>query len=316
MLLIKPPQGSIEFGLRAMKTVALAGSGLGQLERALIGAAQEHVLESSFDIDALSTITPEELAKAIPVDAPLRAQLVQALIVLTLADGEAQAEQVAAVERFAEALSVSEPALKNIRQLVSERLLSLRFDVARRSFSGQKLREAWAEEGLTGIWKVAGAMFKLKGEDPELAAKYQALGDLPEGSLGRSFFEFTRKNGFAFPGEKDGVPERFIFHDLSHVLGGYDTDPAGEMRVLAFSAGYRSEDPFSVILFAILQVHMGVQLTPISNAERGYFDPPSFLKELKRGAAMNVDLSKGWDPWAVMREPVAELRRRYNIEPS
>jgi hypothetical protein len=44
------------------------------------------------------------------------------------------------------------------------------------------------------------------------------------------------KRGFAFPGEKGGAPESIIAHDLTHVLGGFDTDLPSEACVTAFQA--------------------------------------------------------------------------------
>lgn len=47
-----------------------------------------------------------------------------------------------------------------------------------------------------------------------------------------------------------------------------------------------------------------------------FFDPEKALIALQRGAAMNVDLTEGWDYWPVMGEQVEALRRKYNILPA
>jgi hypothetical protein len=44
-------------------------------------------------------------------------------------------------------------------------------------------------------------------EDPALAARYHAWEKLPEGTLGRSLFDFYKQHGFTFPGERGGFPE-------------------------------------------------------------------------------------------------------------
>ncbi len=56
-------------------------------------------------------------------------------------------------------------------------------------------------------------------------------------------------------------------------------------------------------------------MTPGEAAERGYFDVEKALVALERGAAMNIDLSEGWDYWEVIDHPVQDLRIRYNIPP-
>jgi hypothetical protein len=106
-----------------------------------------------------------------------------------------------------------------------------------------------------------------------------------------------------------------LYHDCTHVLSGYDTTPEGEVQVACFSAGYRRKDPFAFVFFVLLQFHVGVRMTPITVARTGVFDPAKALIALRRGVAMNVDLTDGWEYWPVMGEQVEELRKRYGIPP-
>src|SRR5439155_974344 len=80
-------------------------------------------------------------------------------------------------------------------------------------------------------------------EDSALAWRYRRLGLLPEGTLGREYWKYSRKNGFAMPGEIAGPDEIVVNHDLIHVLTGYDTDPPGEFEAAGFTAGICGEDP-------------------------------------------------------------------------
>ena len=79
-------------------------------------------------------------------------------------------------------------------------------------------------------------------ENPDLAARYQALEHTPRGTLGREYFEFVRQNGFALPGEKGGAPEVVVFHDCLHVLGGYQTSSVEETQIASFQAGMLEKD--------------------------------------------------------------------------
>ena len=126
-----------------------------------------------------------------------------------------------------------------------------------------------------------------------------------------------RANGFSFPGEKGSPPEIIALHDLTHVLSGYGTDPAGELQVLSFHAGCRREedDPFGFILFGLAQFQLGVRLSPIADGFSGELDPDLVLKALVRGKACRVDPTKGWDPWPEMDTPLTELRARVGIPP-
>ena len=107
-----------------------------------------------------------------------------------------------------------------------------------------------------------------------------------------------------------------MFHDGTHGLSAYGTDPEGEGQVASFSAGFRRRDPWLFVFSVLLQFHIGVRMTPIPKARAGFFDPEAALIALRQGAAMNVDLTDGWEYWPVTGEQVEVLRRRYNILPS
>jgi ubiquinone biosynthesis protein Coq4 len=151
------------------------------------------------------------------------------------------------------------------------------------------------------------------GEDPEVAWKYKQLGLLPEGTVGREFWEHCTKNRFGVPGEKGGIPERMVFHDFGHVLAGYDTRPESEIQQGAFQGGFVREDGFAFLMFVIIQFHLGVKVTPVSAGYTGLFDVQKVLRAAERGAACKVDLSDHWDPFAVADAPVEQLRTEYGI---
>lgn len=204
--------------------------------------------------------------------------------------------------------------MKDLRYLLKEEILKLRLDLARRFWLREKVVGIWNDEGIRGIYKlVRGLMGKY--ENAELAARYKTLEQYPARSLGRCYWEYCRNNGFALPGEKGGAPEQILFHDCAHILSGYGTAPEEEVQVACFSAGFQRRDPFTFILFVLLQFHVGIRMTPITEARTGFFDPEKAMIAVRRGAAMNVDLNNGWEYWPVMGEQVEDLRRRYNILP-
>jgi tellurite resistance protein len=300
------------WGLRAMKTVALADGMLDDSERHMMEAVQR-VFGTTHEIEQLAPITPAELARAFP-DPQLRQQLVQGLIVMSLIDGKANAQETDLVERFAQALEVSAPEVKDLRHVLKGEILQLRLDLVRRFWLRPKVNEIWNTEGIRGLYTFMRGMLGAY-EDSALAARYQALEHYPSGSLGRAYWEYCRKNGFALPGEKGGAPEQILFHDCAHLLSGYGTAPEEEVQVACFSAGFQRRDPWLFVFFVLLQFHAGIRMTPITEARTGLFDPAKALIAIRRGAAMNVDLNNGWDYWPVMGEQVEELRRRYNILP-
>jgi hypothetical protein len=313
MKLLIPPRELVSYGLRAMKTVALAGGEIAAQERALIDAAQR-TFGTTHDVDALEPITPEELASQL-VDPALRRQLVFGLLLLSLADGEASREEADAVEAFRAALDVDAHEVATFRRLAEGRLMLARLDVLRRFWVRPHLAKKIKEGGVRWVVKAMATLAGLR-EDVALAAKYRCLEDYPEGTLGRAYAEFIRGNGFSFPGEKGSAPEPVVIHDLTHVLSGYGTDPAGEICVTAFSAGFRAEEPFTFLLFSMMQFNMGIGMTPIAPALTHQFDAARVLAAVRRGAEMNVDLTDGsWDYWADFRLPLEAVRAKYRVPP-
>lgn len=312
MELRMPTPEQAHWGLRAMKTVALADGALDDAERQMLTSVQT-ILGTDHAVEGLAPVTPEELASAL-TDRQIRHQLVQGLIVISLIDGKANVRETEAVEQFARALEVNAPEVQDLRYLLKGEMLRLRLDLARRFWLREKVKEIWQEERLRGLYKFVRGMLG-RYEDAALARRYQALEHYPPGSLGRSYWEYCRQNGFPLPGEKGGAAEQVLFHDCAHVLSGYGTTPEEEVQVACFSAGFQRRDPWTFVFFVLLQFHVGIRLTPITAARTGFFDPVKALVAIRRGAAMTVDLNSGWDYWPVMAEQVDELRRRYNILP-
>lgn len=150
-----------------------------------------------------------------------------------------------AVKRLARALDVDERSLRVLQEIAGNHRLLTRFDMMRR-IMGKIGRDAYDEEGLGGVRKIVAGLAG-KGEDAEVAWKYKSLGLLPEGTLGRTYWEHCTRRKFSFPGEPGGIPERMVFHDFGHVLAGYDTDPEGEIQQGAFQAGFIREDGFAFL---------------------------------------------------------------------
>lgn len=316
MTYLVPTREQAHAGLRAVKTTLEAGGGLSDAHREGLAAIQRHLLHTDFDLDSLSPIEPAELGRAI-TDPALREQLVSALVTCALVSEHVNERHAEAVERFAAALEVSPVAVRQLRNLAEENFWRLRLDVIRQGPAPDGMRKLYEQSGALGVVKnVLG--FAGLIENPEIAARYRALAGYPDGTLGKALFDFYSSRGFKFPGEKGGAPEGLLGHDLSHVLGGYDTDIESEAKVLAFTSGYRREKVFGPLIFILVQGQHGLRLTPLADAYTGLISRQhlvsAMVEAFARGSRMNVDLMGDWDFWAVMDQPVSELRRRYGID--
>lgn len=70
--------------------------------------------------------------------------------------------------------------------------------------------------------------------DATEAARWTALSSCPDGSIGRSLWEFYQMRGFRVPGQPGSVNAAVAQHDWEHVLADYGTTPMGEIEVISF----------------------------------------------------------------------------------
>ena len=320
MHLIQPDPATALLGLRALKTIASAAGPVGPAQRAMMAAAQKVILRTSADIDTLAPITPAELAQGFAASPEIRHQFANGMIVTAVADGTPSREAIAQVDAYAKALGISDPVLADLRLLADGHMTIFKLDFLRRSHIKDIFKNQLEQKGPLGFAK---SVLTMRGvmEDPALAARYRAWEKLPEATLGRSLVDFYNKNGFGVPGERGGFPEAGLYHDFSHLLGEYSTAPEGELQVAAFSAGYKRERPFYLMLFSILIFSTGVQMRPTAAdfVTKGVLGEPGIaelvLAAVERGSKVNMDLSDKWDYWAWIELPIDEVRRRMNILP-
>ncbi len=299
--------------LGAMRTVATVDGAqeLGEVARQMLEATRDHVLKQDIDIAALENMRPTDLAKALR-GTEMRERALQFLVLTSYLPIELDPQEVGVVDEFSEAFGVSTDMLRDLHRVRDERLTWLAFDYVRRGLKEFLPHDtAWQR-----IRKLVSAMHQYVG-DPKVAARYLALENYDVGTLGRSFFVFYRERGFPLPGEKGGLSDLFVSHDLTHVLAGFNTDMDGEIDIAAFQTGMsRSDYGWEMLMEMILDYHLGLHFTTAGLVEpgRGHFHPDDVLLGYERGLRCNVDLIADWDYWAVMDQPVEALRRRYNID--
>jgi hypothetical protein len=301
------PLGELEAVLRALRGVASANESFTPAERDFVQTIA-HIHHADIDVDALQPISGEDLA-AIVTDPHRRKRTVQLAIILALVEGNVDGSTERAVCELARTLGIEEQGLDVLYDLCHGHTMVARIEMIRRV--SKNIR---AVDGFPGFFKSALQALGVTGEDPALAARYQALGDLPAGSFGRAFHAHYRDNHFPFPGEKHGAAA-VVFHDMGHVLSGYGVDPAGEIQQAAFQAGFRRDDGFLFLLFGVLQFHLGMRITPVAKGQRGLFDVKRVLRAAERGASCKVDLGHGFDLFEHADKPLERLRGELGIPP-
>lgn len=296
-------------GMRAVATVR-GTRPIDPISQEMLESVGHHVLHAQIDINTLADRTPGELAANIG-DSRRQREFVQFLILMPYLDMEVDPAQVAVVEDIAGELGIATDTLTDLRQVRDGRMKRLLFDYSRRALTDYADAEsAWQKIGL-----ITKTLHQAIG-DAKVAKRFLELEQLPEGSLGHSFFRFYRARSFPLPGEKKSFGELLVPHDCSHILGGFNTDMNGEMNVGGFEAGvYDDSFGFELLLEVILDFHLGKKFTTLGLLPPGtnHFDPDQVMIGYERGLACNVNLFKGWDFWAVAGEQLTDLRSRYGI---
>ncbi len=319
---LKPGPELAPYALQAMTMITRAAdNGLDQPQRAMLDAIQRLVLDTDLDVESLKPIAPAELAVAIE-DPKLARHLVRLMVALSLADGPPSKEQVSLISSFATALGVEEPSVKVIGHLANGKLKRFRIAFLRHSHIRTYLRNTYRMLG--GVRPMIRATLIARGvlkEDAEQTARFRALADLPEDTLGHAFYRHYTDEGLAFPGAKGGFPIGALYHDFAHVLAGYDTSPEGEMKNAAFQAGFtQHDDDFFTALFAIVIHTAGVNLAPfpmpvlrgrIGQGELAF----DVFRGLQRGAEMKIDLGNDWDFWEYVELPLEVARKNLGVPP-
>jgi hypothetical protein len=297
-----------------MKYVATAGGArpLSDADRVALAAAHTIVFQGTgeLDADALPDISPIELADRVP-DADHRSHAAAFLAVMVAVDGVVDTERIAAAAQYVDALGLDEPYVRDLVALGQHRLDEVRADITRRnerSFTGRDLHESidvWI-----GVYR--------DHPDPALHARYVGLAACPDGSLGRAFADFYTANGFEYPGVPAAANEEFTTpHDTAHVLSGYDTSLQGELLVSTFTAGMHPRDAVAAHLMPVLMSwQLGVPIAEFSGSATGKLDPRKFWIAWSRGDQTTGDtLAPEWDFWAVVDQPLADVRVRMGVPP-
>lgn len=254
-----------------------------------------------------------ELGRAFP-SPHARAALLHGLILIASIDGELSAAGATWIARMAEELGVKSawvdllPALGARRSGPVKRALLQRSPDARRI-----LQRTWTEDGVRGV---ARALWFMTGRfvGPALARRFRDLATLPAGTFGRAFSDHLTARNLAFPGERGGMPEKHVHHDLMHVLNGYDTDAAGECEIASFYAGFAAGDAFAYLATALATFQLELPVSPAAVVPaRGAFDAERMIRAFTRGRSLRVDVMGPWDYWALFPLPLGEAAARLGL---
>jgi hypothetical protein len=305
--------------------------------RALLGGIQAPGYPTELQCDVVHQLALHlvgadvDVASLTPVDAPtvaslvedpwVRRRLVQCVVALELL-GDPSAELARHVRRFARALDVEEPMVDAARRVADGQLALMYADIQRSSYYTE---EAELEVLHGHLWRLLRSKFAYGNlvASRAIERKWAALGDMPDGSLGRAVAEFYRVHHFPLPGARRGIGEVGAQHDFVHVLADYPPTPEGEIDVFSFIAASMSDPKGFVQLVMTLGLFQNSTITHVAGkrvaiARSNTLGDPGaaarFGDALHRGTVCKVD-ALGIDHFAIADQPLALLRDAFAIEP-
>lgn len=297
--------------LGAMRNVAQTGGALSDADARALAAASLYIFGQTMPLD-VAALTPVEPAalKAVIADPALREDALRFMTVMAFVDGKLDKAKIAAVLAYAKALGLHERFIDEIAEAAAGHVKEALADMTRAnmvSITGK----TWTDADATG-WLMPYA----KAPDPALAARCQALGQLPRDSFGHAFYMHYTSNKYDFPGEADGLNAGFALpHDTVHVVSGYGTTPRGELLASTFTAAMHPHYPMAGhILPVIFSWHLDVEINPVAKDAEGGLDPVEFWHAYAGGKTATIDtFAPGWDFWAYVETPLRTLRRQWTI---
>jgi hypothetical protein len=249
---------------RGIATAVAPDGGLTDVQAALLEAIASALTQVDVDYHHLQPLGPEELASVlVGRDQRYRQRIVHHMVLGELVLRPLPTEVASRVAKYAQVLGVDDRFVRVARRYAQGAFGLAWMDLQRSGFA-EHVRRADAGTLRT---TVESDPFTAPEVNPELEARWAALRELPEGSLGRAVWELYDSRGFALPGTATGASAYLAQHDFGHVLADYGTNLKGELEVFAF-IGRADPDPKG---FAWLATLIGLFETGYI-ADTGFFE--------------------------------------------
>lgn len=317
---VPPGPDEVQFTARGIAAAVRPDGGLTPLQRSLIGAVLHSMTGHAVDVESAEAepVGAHEFALGLARrDAVHRSRILQGMLLNEMILVPIPPEVQDRVEAFAAELGVDETLLRTTRLLARGHLALAAFDFERSGYTSGWSPDAARRLGLSELsdaWDVAPA-------NPELAARWVALGELPDDTLGRAVHRFYEARGFALPGTPGSAPPLLAQHDWVHVVADYGSTVDNELEVFAFIA--RANDHpsgFSLLAMVVNLFETGYLSTGARffESDRGHLSREGMAVRvadaMRRGALCNGSndfLATDW--FAFADWPVAEVRAHFGV---
>ena len=294
--------------LGLLKFVATNGGDLPlhAVHKSTLHACAEHLFHTQVDIDQIDGTLEGAASKVAGQD--LRREVLNMAGILPFLEEEGMEARVASFASLARDFGFSQTYAKELHGLCHGAVVHLTICQLR------PLGLAMGEPLWRGAIKMAAGFVHLDG-DKELLARYERYQELGDGVFGKVMTDYYRDNHFALPGTRGAVFSNTLrVHDMHHVLAGYPTTPLGETCVIAFDAGMMDGDLGKALIGYVAQFQVGIQFDRGLGAFKNEIDPDRVIRAYERGGNCTVNYETfGFDFDALLEEPLADIRERFNL---
>jgi hypothetical protein len=268
---------------RGMATAVAPRGGLTDVQVSVLAALTHALTGVALDYRALEPLGPAELAAVLEHrELAYRQRIVHHMVLGELVLRPLPEDVARRVGEYAQALGIDDDFVGVARRYAQGAFGLAWVDLRRSGFT-----DRWDDAQLEGLHTKPAfdSPFDFVPADPELEARWEAFGELPEGTLGRSVWEMYRTRGFALPGNPKGASAFIAQHDFVHVLADCGTNLEGELETFAL-VGRADPDPKG---FAWLATMVGLFETGYVH-EQGFFQIDVRERSLE-GTGMGVRLA-------------------------
>lgn len=267
---------------RGIATAVAPVTGLTDVQRLLLEALFPAMTTHTVDLHDFEPMSAAGLGQVLARrNEAFRTRGIQVMLLAALVLRPLPADVIARVEECARELGVDDGMVGVARGFAAGSLGLAAADFERNGYtagwSHQQQHALHVNTELAQPWDVS-------VHDPELAALWEALGDLPEGTLGRRVWEMYRARGFSFPGMPGSAPPLLAQHDWVHVLADYGTTVESELEVFAFIA--RANDDMRA--FSLLAMVVSLFETGYLRTGAGLFESDPGHLSVGEGMAIRV----------------------------
>jgi hypothetical protein len=303
----------------AITALAQACEALVSAEGQISPSAQEREQLQEIFPALVGTAWPADVVPQLPVGLSglitqkrQRQEVMQLFTLLAFLEPQLEAQKIDVFRRLADDLGLEAGVVEDLEQVCRGHVLKAFGDLYRRSFHDLN------NDGMVkGFSRFILPMLGI-GIDTTHQARYEALPASSPGSLGAALNTYYQHNGFPYPGSRKGLPYDYVaLHDVHHVIGGYATDPDGELQVLAFTMGLFPEHALLIAIPPLMQFQVGIA-DPLAGSVapklKDQLRAPAFAAALERGSNVVGPIKDiHWDFWTWIDRPLEDVRRDLNV---